>query len=98
MIAAGMRRAEPGNQQARAIEQISSDALRDMQALLVELRPASADGAGLAPALREICSGLGRFQRADCSPAWSVLTRNASSRRANGRSGALLNGGVHAVP
>jgi signal transduction histidine kinase len=56
MIAAGMRRAEPGNQQARAIERISEEALRDMQALLAELRPASLDGAGLAPALQEICA------------------------------------------
>jgi two-component system, NarL family, sensor histidine kinase LiaS len=56
MIAAGMRRADPGNQQARAIERISEEALRDMQALLVELRPACLDGAGLTPALQEICA------------------------------------------
>jgi signal transduction histidine kinase len=56
MIAAGMCRADPGNQQARAIERISEEALRDMQALLIELRPASLDGAGLAPALQEICA------------------------------------------
>jgi signal transduction histidine kinase len=56
MIAAGMCRADPGNQQARAIERISDEALRDMQALLIELRPASPDGAGLAPALQEICA------------------------------------------
>src|SRR6266487_205075 len=56
MIAAGMRRADPGNQQARAIERISEEALRDMQALLIELRPASLNGAGLAPALREVCA------------------------------------------
>jgi signal transduction histidine kinase len=56
MIAAGMRRADPGNQQARAIERISEEALRDMQALLIELRPASLDGGGLAPALQEICA------------------------------------------
>jgi signal transduction histidine kinase len=56
MIAAGMRRADSGNQQARAIERISEEALRDMQALLIELRPASLDGAGLAPALQEICA------------------------------------------
>ena len=56
MIAAGMRRADPGNQQAQAIERISEDALRDMQALLTELRPASPDGAGLAPALQQICA------------------------------------------
>ena len=55
MIAAGMRRADPGNQQARAIERISEEALRDMQALLTELRPASS-AAGLAPALQEICA------------------------------------------
>ncbi|HEY2549027.1 MAG TPA: HAMP domain-containing protein, partial [Streptosporangiaceae bacterium] len=56
MIAAGMRRADPGNQQAQAIERISEEALRDMQALLVELRPASLDGGGLAPALHKICT------------------------------------------
>lgn len=56
MIAAGMRRADPGNQQALTIERISEEALRDMQALLIELRPASLDGAGLAPALQEICA------------------------------------------
>jgi signal transduction histidine kinase len=56
MIAGGMRRADPGNQQARAIERISEEAVRDMQALLIELRPASLNGAGLAPALQEICA------------------------------------------
>jgi signal transduction histidine kinase len=56
MIAAGMRRADPGNQQARVIERISEEALRDMQALLIELRPASLDGGGLTPALQEICT------------------------------------------
>ncbi len=56
MIAAGMRRADPGNQQARAIEHISEVALRDTQALLIELRPVSLNGTGLAPALREICT------------------------------------------
>jgi signal transduction histidine kinase len=56
MIAAGMRRADPGNDQVQAIERISEEALRDMQALLIELRPAGQDGAGLAPALHEICA------------------------------------------
>jgi signal transduction histidine kinase len=56
MIAAGMRRADPGNQQALAIERISEEALRDMQDLLIELRPASLEGAGLAPALQGICA------------------------------------------
>jgi signal transduction histidine kinase len=56
MIAAGMCRADPDNQQARVIERISEEALRDMQTLLIELRPAGLDGAGLAPALQEICA------------------------------------------
>jgi signal transduction histidine kinase len=56
MIAGGMRRADPGNQQAQAIERISEDALRDMQTLLIELRPDDLDGSGLAPALQEICA------------------------------------------
>jgi signal transduction histidine kinase len=56
MIAAGMRRADPGHQQVRAVERISEEALRDMQALLIELRPASPDGPGLVPALAEICA------------------------------------------
>jgi signal transduction histidine kinase len=65
MIAGGMRRADPGNQQAQAIERISEDALRDMQTLLIELRPdslargapaAQVHSSGLAPALQEICA------------------------------------------
>ena len=56
MIAAGMRRADPDNQPAHAIERISEEALRDMQALLIELRPASPGGARLAPALQQICA------------------------------------------
>ena len=56
MIAAGMRRADPGNPQAQAIERISEEALRDLQTMLIELRPASPDGAGLAPALEGICA------------------------------------------
>jgi NarL family two-component system sensor histidine kinase LiaS len=61
MIAAGMRRADPANQQAQAIERISEEALRDMQTLLIELRPASLDGAGLIPALEEICAAYHRL-------------------------------------
>ena len=56
MIAAGMRRADPDNEQARAVERISEEALRDMQTLLAELRPASLDGAGLTAALLDICA------------------------------------------
>ncbi len=55
MIAAGMRRADPGNEQLRAIERITEEALRETQALLLELRPASLDGTGLTPALQEMC-------------------------------------------
>ena len=51
-----MRRADPGNQQARAIEHISEEALRDTQALLIELSPVSLNGTRLRPALREICA------------------------------------------
>ncbi len=56
MIAAGMRRADPANEQVRAVERITEEALRDMQALLLELRPASLAGAGLVPALHEMCA------------------------------------------
>ncbi|HUB41482.1 MAG TPA: HAMP domain-containing protein [Streptosporangiaceae bacterium] len=56
MIAAGLRRADPGNQQVQAIERVSEEAMRDVQALLIELRPPSLNGAGLAPALQEICA------------------------------------------
>jgi signal transduction histidine kinase len=61
MIAAGMRRADPGNQQVQAIERISEEAARDIQALLIELRPPCLDGAGLAPALEEICAAYDRL-------------------------------------
>ena len=56
MIAAGMRRADPGNEQARVIERVSEEALRGMRTLLVELRPACLDGAGLTGALQELCA------------------------------------------
>lgn len=56
MIASGMRRTDPENEQVRAIERITEEALRDMQALLWELRPPGLDGAGLAPALRQVCA------------------------------------------
>ncbi len=56
MITAGMRRADPGNEQAQAVERIAEEALREMQDLLLELRPARLQGAGLVSALHEICS------------------------------------------
>jgi two-component system, NarL family, sensor histidine kinase LiaS len=55
MIAAGMRRADPDHPQVRAIERITEEALRDMQALLLELRPAGLGASRLAPALQRIC-------------------------------------------
>jgi signal transduction histidine kinase len=55
MIAAGMRLADPGNQQARSVERITDDALRDMQALLTGLRPAD-EAAGLTSAVQQVCA------------------------------------------
>jgi signal transduction histidine kinase len=57
MIASGMRRADPGNEQIRAIERIAEEAERDMRALLSELRPTGLDDEGLAPTLEKICAG-----------------------------------------
>jgi NarL family two-component system sensor histidine kinase LiaS len=57
MLASGMRRADPDNEQIRAIERITEEALRDTQALLFELRPAGLEGEGLAPALEQVCAG-----------------------------------------
>ena len=56
MITAGMRRSDPHNEQLRAIERITEEALRDMRALLWELRPAGPDGVGLGPALEQMCA------------------------------------------
>jgi signal transduction histidine kinase len=56
MIAAGMRRASPDHPQVQAIERITEDALRDMQTLLLELRPANPDGVGLGHMLQEVCT------------------------------------------
>ena len=72
MIAAGMRRADPGNQQARVIERISEEALRDMQALLIELRPASLDSSALAPALQEICAAYHIGSASPSTPTWTT--------------------------
>jgi len=56
MIAAGMCRADPGNKQAKEIAGLSAEVSRDMQALLIGLRPAILDGGGLAPALQAVCA------------------------------------------
>jgi signal transduction histidine kinase len=55
MIAGGLRRANPDQEQAHAIERIAEEAVVDMQNLLYELRPANLERAGLVPALEEVC-------------------------------------------
>ncbi len=72
MIAAGIRRADPGNQQVRAIERISEEALRDMQALLIELRPASLDGAGSPRPCRRSARPTTTGSASPSTPAWTT--------------------------
>jgi signal transduction histidine kinase len=55
MVAGGLRRANPGLEQAQVIERITEEAIGDMQALLQEMRPASLAHAGLVPALEAVC-------------------------------------------
>ncbi|MGP4097405.1 ATP-binding protein [Nonomuraea sp. KM90] len=57
LLAAGMRRAAPGGlrEQSEAMERTAARAMREMQALLLELRPVALEDAGLLPALRELC-------------------------------------------
>ncbi|MEW9553196.1 ATP-binding protein [Nonomuraea sp. NPDC050783] len=57
LLAAGMRRAAPAELrgQAEAMERTSARAMREMQALLLELRPVALEDAGLVPALEELC-------------------------------------------
>jgi NarL family two-component system sensor histidine kinase LiaS len=51
-----MRRADPSNEQVQAIEGITEEANREMQTLLLELRPLNLDRAALVPALEEMCA------------------------------------------
>lgn len=57
LLAAGMRRAAPGDLrvQSESMERTAARAMREMQALLLELRPVALEDAGLLPALRELC-------------------------------------------
>jgi signal transduction histidine kinase len=55
MIAGGMLRANPGEQQLQTIDRIAEEAIGEMQALLHELRPDSLDSAALVAALEEVC-------------------------------------------
>nr|WP_055506101.1 ATP-binding protein [Nonomuraea pusilla] len=58
LLAGGMRRAAPEALRARAesMEQVSARAMREMQALLLELRPVALEDAGLLPAVEEVCA------------------------------------------
>jgi len=59
MLAGGLRKALPADAPVRpevdAMEATASRATREMQALLLELRPIALEDAGLAPALDELC-------------------------------------------
>jgi signal transduction histidine kinase len=57
LLAAGMRRAAPQElrAQADAMERTAARAMREMQALLLELRPVALEDAGLLPALEGLC-------------------------------------------
>ncbi|SEG40827.1 Signal transduction histidine kinase [Nonomuraea solani] len=57
LLASGMRRAAPDSvqEQAESMERTAARAMREMQALLLELRPVALEDAGLLPALDELC-------------------------------------------
>jgi len=59
LLAGGLRRALPDGDelrtQAAAMERTASRTMREMQALLLELRPVALEDAGLVPALEELC-------------------------------------------
>jgi len=76
LLAAGMRRAAPDRLQgeAESMERTATRAMREMQALLLELRPVALEDAGLVPAIEELCRayetrlGLGVETRLDEVP------------------------------
>jgi signal transduction histidine kinase len=59
LLAGGLRRALPEDDrlrtQAAAMERTAGRTMREMQALLLELRPVALEDAGLVPALEELC-------------------------------------------
>lgn len=59
LLAAALRRALPAGtppqRQAEALERAIEGTMREMRALLLELRPAALEDAGLAPALQDLC-------------------------------------------
>jgi len=59
MLAGGLRKALPANSGLRneveSVERAASEAVQEMQALLLELRPMALEESGLVPALQELC-------------------------------------------
>ena len=59
LLAAGLRKALRGDQalqpEVTALERTSARAMREMEALLLELRPVALEDAGLVPAITELC-------------------------------------------
>jgi signal transduction histidine kinase len=59
LLAGGMRKALPAGSelrpQAEAMERTAGRTMREMQAMLLELRPVALEDAGLVPALEELC-------------------------------------------
>ncbi|GAA4585382.1 hypothetical protein GCM10023194_27900 [Planotetraspora phitsanulokensis] len=57
LLAGGMRRAAPDGLRGEAdsMERTATRAMREMQALLLELRPVALEDAGLVPAIEELC-------------------------------------------
>jgi signal transduction histidine kinase len=59
LLAGGLRKALPAGSelrhQAESMERTSGRTMREMQALLLELRPVALEDAGLVPALEELC-------------------------------------------
>jgi HAMP domain-containing protein len=59
LLAGGLRKALPADSplapQVHTMEQTAAQTMHEMQALLLELRPVALQGAGLIPALQELC-------------------------------------------
>ncbi|MEO3860258.1 histidine kinase [Acrocarpospora sp. B8E8] len=57
LLAAGMRRAAPDRlrRESEAMESTATRAMREMRAILLELRPVALEDAGLVPAIEELC-------------------------------------------
>jgi signal transduction histidine kinase len=76
MLAGGLRKALPADSavqpQVETMERTAGSTVREMQALLLELRPIALDDVGLAPAIDELCAAyrdrLGVDVTADVEP------------------------------